>query len=178
MSDYKPQFTLQEPTKFRDSRNRLYTKALFVELAEDNKDRSIYTISRTDRDREGIHYDSLYRLFMELSDPTEYVFANKYFENWNHWQMIANVSWFKDEVSDWRKELEVKLRAEALLAVIEKSKSHDRDALTAAKYILDGNWKHQNTKGRPSKDQIREAARDIAEDQNRLDEDYERILNG
>lgn len=172
-----PSFISVEPTKFRDSRNRLYTKALFVELA-DSPEHAIYTLSHQDREREGLHYDSLYRLYMEMSDPTEYIFAQRYFDGWVHWQMIANVSWFKDEVSEWRKELEIKIRAEALLAIIDKSKSSDRDALTAARYVLDGNWKHQNTKGRPTKQQINDAARDLAEDQNRLNEDFERILNG
>lgn len=157
---------------FRNDNNVFLLKALFYEFAGD-KQTCIYTLK--DDDYEG--YPSLYRLYMETADPTEYAFATKYLDGWEHWKLLSNATFFQPFVSRWREELELKYKSEALAKIISTSSSTSREALQASKYLLEKGWEKsgQTSRGRPSKDEIRREANRIAEDQSRLEEDYKRL---
>jgi hypothetical protein len=75
---------------------------------------------------------------MEEGDLTEYIFANKYLEDWNHWQRLCNCNWFKkDYLPRWRKELELKVKAEALNNIRFESRSNSKNAFAANKYLFE-----------------------------------------
>lgn len=161
---------------FRDPvQNVRYTKALFFEVAVDDKSNVMYTLK--DKDHKG--YPSLYRLYMDMADPLEINFAEAYLDGWEHWQMICDTVWFKPYIKRWRHELQLKLRAEALLRIrdIAKDETH-RGSLAANKILLDGGWQtKEDTKkvGRKSKDEIKaEAERLFVSEKDAL-ADLERI---
>lgn len=140
------------------------------------KDYVLYTLKN--EDFRG--YLSLYRLFMEEGDITEWRFVQKYLHSWDHWEILCSTPWFKPYITKWRKELELKLRSEALAKIKEtaQNKSHKQN-LEANKYLLSGSWmpkEDAKRRGRPSKEEIKEEAVRMAQDEQKLAEDYQRVL--
>lgn len=161
-----------EKNKFRSPSGQHYTRSLFLETSP-NKDTALYTLK--DYDHKG--YPSIRRLYFDLSDPTEYIFATKYLDSWDHWQLLQGCTWFKPQLIAWRKEFALKLKADHLSKIIQTAKGNSREALSASKYLLERGWeKELALKGRPSKEQIYEEARRLSETHStRIDEDLERI---
>lgn len=122
---------------------------------------------------------SLYKLYMLADEPSEYNFANKYFEGWRHWEQIAGANWIKDKLELWREELAIKLQAEAVANVIRISKAGGKDALTAAKYVAERGWEKSQKRpvGRPLKspDVLKEARR-ILDENELVEDDAQRIM--
>lgn len=158
--------------KFKNVNGVLLLKELFFETAS-NRDNVLYTLKS--EDHEG--FPSLYRLYMEVSDPTEYQFAIQYLDGWKHWKTLSECSWMKPFINEWRDELNVRIRSSALQTAIKKASSSDKDALTAAKYVEDvfGDGKTKNTRGRPSKAEIKANAEQAVSEATRLKEDYSRL---
>lgn len=133
------------------------------------------------RDKDYKGYPSLYRLYMEEADITEWRFVQKYLYSWDHWELLCNSSWFKPYIAKWRKELELKLRSEALQKVraVAANTGH-KQTLEANKYLLSGNWMPKaeaKGRGRPSKEEIKEEANRMAVEEKKLQDDLERVLN-
>lgn len=163
---------------FRNASGALYTRGLFLETSyelspEDRK--CIYTLK--DKDHQGLR--SLYRLYMSCSDPTEWDFAELYLDGWYHWELLCNAEWFKSYVERWRKEKEIKLRSSALKKVREVAQSEEHKSYYEAnKFLLQGGWKPKepgSQRGRPSKEEIKAAAVEASEAQQRISTDLERL---
>lgn len=169
---FDPSFVVS--SKFHNKSGALITKSLFLE--EYNEKAYVqYTLKTEDFGG----YPSLYRLYMEESDPTEWKFVQKYLYSWEHWEMICETPWFKPHIARWRKELELKLRSEALTKIRQVAESKEnKSSFEANKFLLNGNWgntQEGKKRGRPSKDEIRqEATRLVSEDQ-KINEDYKRL---
>lgn len=125
-----------------------YTQALFLELGYD-VDTAVYTLKDWDYEYDGHTYPSIKRLYLELEDVTEYAFANTYFLSWNHWLRMCENKAIRKHIDTWRAELELKLRASALRAIVDMSA--DDKGFQAAKYIAEAQWR-KNSVGRPKKD--------------------------
>lgn len=165
--------------KFRNPNGgRRLTKGLFFELVMADKTGVLYTLK--ENDHEG--YPSLHRLYLLEADPTEWSFANKYLESFSHWEELCECNWFKKYVLQWRKELELKIKSAALGRVFEESlHPESKSYYHANKFLLEGGWVDKESKhgrGRPSKDEIKKAAFDAANDQGLIDEDYDRLVSG
>lgn len=164
-----------QDSKYKNVNGVLLQKELFWELAV-NKENSLYTLKDRDHLVRDKVYPSLYRLYMEENDPTEYLFAMKYLDGWAHWLQLSSSSFFKEYISRWREELELRFRAEALVTIQKMSKSAGREAFQASKYLVDGNYlPKKNTKGRPTKQQISDAAIQMAEEDKQLKQDFARL---
>ena len=160
---------------FRNPSGARYLKGLFYETLGSDKSTVVYTLK--DHDHKG--YVSLYRLYMEANDLTEYRFAMSHLDGWEHWEMLTECEWFKPVVARWRKELELRMRAEALASIIETSKaSSNPNAYHANKYLLEGAWKLPGDKkaGRPTKEAIAKEATRIAISAKDTASDLERVL--
>lgn len=157
--------------KFTNSNGVRLLSSLFVETCRTPEATPVYTLS--DNDKPG--YPSLYKLYMEVADPTEYVFATTHLHDWKHWIALSTADWFQPYVERWRSELELKIKSMALRRMIDDSASGGRDGQSAAKFILEKGWAPKNEKGRPSKQDIREAADRIASDGSQVDNDLERL---
>jgi hypothetical protein len=162
--------------EFRNASGARYLSALFLERNMRDKSVVLYTLKETD---DG--YPSLYRLYMESNDPTEYTFATTYFENWQHWADLCECNWFIPIVRRWREEKELKFRSQSLAILLRQALEGTREAVQVNKWIVEGGYTPKNKggstgRGRPSKEDISKAASQIAGDQTRLDEDYLRIV--
>lgn len=133
-----------DKSRFKNASGGYITQSLFYEYAKTPL--AMYSLKDTDHEVDGVVYPSLRRLYLECNDPTEYVFATKYLWGWDHWQRLLGNQLILDEVLKWRDELEVKLRAEAVKAIIDMT----GDSFAAAKWAADGHWNAK--RGRPSRE--------------------------
>lgn len=162
--------------KFRHpNTNNRYYKALFFEETGADKSTVVYTLK--DVDHEG--FPSLYRLYMELDDPTEWEVANQLMDGWEHWENLCTCTWFKPIVERWRKEVELRMKSKALHRIRSEAKTASKEAFAANKYILEKGWEPKESsksgRGRPTKDEIKRAADDLAKASNQLSDDYLRL---
>lgn len=125
-----------------------YTQALFLELGYD-VDAAVYTLKEYDYTYQDKVYPSIKRLYLEMEDTTEYLFANEYFLSYNHWLRMCENKAIRKHIDEWRTELELKLRATALRSIVDMSA--DDKGFQAAKYIAEAGWK-KGAVGRPKKD--------------------------
>lgn len=138
-------------TKFRNSNNVLYLKGLFLETAVDTRT-AVYTLK--DFDYNG--YPSLYRLYMEAQDPTEYSFAMANLDGWEHWKKLMNSPFFTPYLDRWREELELKLESAGIERLLKECEKGGPSALQAAKFLANKEWKKKKSgeparRGRPKK---------------------------
>jgi hypothetical protein len=161
---------------FKNSSHRYYLKGLFYETTLADKSSVVYTLK--DHDHQG--YPSLYRLYMAEKDPTEYRFANNHLGSWSHWTELCGCSWFDPYVSRWRHELELYIKSEALVKLFEEAENTlGKNSFNANKYLLEKGWveKEKATKGRPSKQDIKNEATRMAKELEQIDGDFERLVN-
>lgn len=161
-----------DKTKFLDDQGRPLTQSLFLEINYDEK-YAVYTLKGQDHNYKGTVYPSLKKLYLEMMDPTEYLFATKHLYDWNQWQRITENVVLRRYVDEWRLELEYKLRAHGFREVINQL--HDeKGSFQAAKFLVDRGWDKRGA-GRPSKE---EKERLAAQDRRLMDdygEDFERL---
>lgn len=155
------------------------THSLFAEKVDGAlREKAVYTLKA--EDWKG--YPSLKRLYIELGDVTGYLLSQQYLGGLEHLEALLDTSWFEEAFSGWRRELEMKLRAEALVALIKMAKdpSH-RSSVELQKFLLNKGWVLPEEKakgGRPKKADIRAAAIQIATINGEVDEDFERVIKG
>lgn len=158
--------------KFKNDSGTYYTRGLFFETTLADKSTVVYTLKN--QDHEG--FPSLYRLYMEAADPTEYRFATSALDGWSHWEALCACSWFKPYLTSWRRELEIKIKSDALLEVLAIAKTGGKEKLAANRFLIEKGWEPQKSgKGRPSKDEVNRAAFEIASERAQLDDDFDRI---
>lgn len=159
---------------FRIHTGQRLLRGLFYETTQLDKSSVVYTLKS--RDHEG--YPSLYRLYMEHDDPTEYSFAIACLDSWDHWETLCRCTWFKPYISAWRRELEIRTKAQALVQIKAKAKTGDKEAYQAQKFLISGGWKDRTQgkgAGRPSTEDVRKEAQRMAQDHKDIDDDFERI---
>ena len=168
----------------KDTLGRLRTQSLFWEWAFLNDKRAeanvlepIFTNKDYDLEKDGIVYPSLKLIYMSYDHIPgfEYEFALDMFNSWDHWERLAsdsNVN-IKSMIKSWREELEIKLKASAIKALITASKMDDAKGFNAAKYLADKGY--APTRGRPSKEEVERETRIQAGVSKDLEADMERL---
>jgi hypothetical protein len=155
----------------RNASGKHFTKALFFEMAT-TEGTAVYTL----KDHDHGAFRSLYLLYLDVSDPTEYRFARQHLDGWRHWQVLQECTWLKPYIERWRAELAVKIQSESIQKIREIASATGRDALSACKTLLELSNKRARV-GRPNKETHPEPAiealeaRLVAEDLNRLQKD-------
>lgn len=163
-----------DSNRFRNASGTRYTKGLFYEQTLEDKSTVVYTLK--DEDHKG--FPSLYKLYLEEEDTTEYTFANKYLDGWEHWKQISECTWFKPYIARWREELNLKLAARSLLKIKEMARGQGRDSYVANTYLLERKWETKSEKskaGRPTKEAIKQEATRILMEDKDIEEAAKRI---
>lgn len=137
-----------DKTKLRDSRGHPLTQGLFLEIGYDSET-AVYTLKDDDHTHKGKVYPSLKRLFIACEDPTEYSFANDYLLGWSHWKRLQENKAIRKHIDEWREELELKIRSQAVRDIVNLSAS-ENGGFQAAKWLADRGW-DKRAAGRPSK---------------------------
>jgi len=138
---------------FKDSNGRYITQGLFLELGY-KTDNAVYTLDDEDKTYKGVVYPSLKRLYLEMSDVTEYEFSRAHLCGWQHWKRISANKIIAPHIEDWREELELALRAEGLQTII--TAASNSDSFAAGKWLVDRGW-IKRAAGRPSKNEVADA---------------------
>lgn len=136
-----------DKSKMLDSMGRPLTQSLFLELGY--SDYAVYTLKEFDYPYKGRHYPSLKKLYLQEEDPTEYTFAEKHLLGWQHWKRLCENKAIAKHVEEWREELELKIRSQAVRDMMNMCASESGN-YSAAKFLADRGWE-KRAAGRPSK---------------------------
>lgn len=136
-----------------DSTGRKLTSGLFEELADPAS--SVKPVFKLADWR---------RIYVEIADPTDYQAARVLIGNWDHWEALAANPRFKEHLELWRKEVEVKLRSEAIEHLRKQARTDKGTA--AAKWLAERGEapakRGRPVKGAPEEPDHRSAIRDDA----------------
>jgi hypothetical protein len=144
------EMNIKLPTKdqMTDVNGRPLTQSMFLEIVYN--DFAIYTLKDDHWELNGKFYPSLKRLYLEMEDPTEYEFASTYLLGFRHWKRLCENKVLLRHITEWREELEYKLRSKAVKHMLNSAKEGNYQA---AKWFADRGWAN-NGAGRPSKADI------------------------
>lgn len=146
------------------------TQSLFLEIGY--TDYAVYTLKDEDYEYKGKVYPSLKKLFIEMEDVGEYLFACEYLLGWDHWQRLCANKQVAEHIDKWRHELELKLRSQAIMEIRAKSKMEK--GINAAKWIAEKGWDKRQA-GRPSKAEVERETRVLADLNQMFADDVKRI---
>lgn len=133
--------------KLKDTMGKPLTQSLFLEIGY--SEFSVYTLKDQDYTYKGKVYPSLKQLYLKEEDPTEYAFATKHLLGWQHWKRLCENKAIAKHVEEWREELELKLRSQAVRDMQNLCASENGN-YSAAKFLADRGWEKRGA-GRPSK---------------------------
>lgn len=136
-----------EKEKLQDTMGRPLTQSLFLELGY--SEYAVYTLKEHDYAYKGQNYPSLKRLYLKEEDVTEYEFAVKHLLGWQHWKRLCENKQIRKHIDEWREELELKVRAQAIRDMQGLCASENGN-FSAAKFLADRGWE-KRAPGRPSK---------------------------
>lgn len=139
-----------DKAKLIDTMGRPLTQSLFLECGY-NVQYAVFTFNDEDKTYDGRIYPSLKKLYLACEDPTEYQFAKKHLLNWSHWKRLNENKMLREHFDEWREELEVIMRSDAIQAI--RDMTADGTNFQAAKWLADRGWDKRGA-GRPSKAEI------------------------
>lgn len=166
-------------SQMKDDSGRFRTQSLFWELRYRTEEKfpPIFTLKSENIEKDGIEYYSLKKIYMSYDHVPgfEYEFALDVFNSWDHWLRLTNdtLPAIKDEIKSWREELDIRLKALSLKAMIYASKDNDAKGIQAAKYLAEKGY--ETKRGRPSKEEIERERKIEAGAKKELQADLERI---
>lgn len=136
-----------DKTTLVDTMGRPLTQSLFLEIGY--SEYAVYSLKEFDHQYNGKIYPSLKRLYLKEEDPTEYAFAEKYLLGWQHWKRLCENKQIAKHIDEWREELELKIRSQAIRDMQNLCASESGN-YSAAKFLADRGWEKRGA-GRPSK---------------------------
>lgn len=139
---------------YKAADNRWLTRTLFYEQVREFAEQSSYEpIFTLGADIPGLV--NARTSFLELRDPTGYLWSIKYLGSWEHWERLLTSGWFRDAYEDWVRELKTILRMEALQKIAQIAQGASVQAFPASKYLASAEWdKPSRRAGAPSKEEL------------------------
>lgn len=162
-----------DKSKLKSTTGIPLTQSLFLEIGY--TDYAVYTLKDEDYEYKGMVYPSLKRLYLEMEDAGEYEFACTHLLGWKHWQRLCANQTIAKEIDEWRYELELKLRSQAIKQI--RVKAITEKGINAAKWIAEKGW-DKKPAGRPTKSQIERETKMQADIISMFDADLQRLKEG
>ncbi len=134
--------------QLKDNLGRPLTQSLFLEIGY-NTQYAVFTFNDEDKIYNDKVYPSLKRLYLEIADPTEYEFAKTCLLGWPHWRRLKENKVLRVYFDEWAEELEVKLRSEGVMGLMDLTTSEGGN-FQAAKWMAEKGWEKLKP-GRPAK---------------------------
>ena len=145
----------KDTLKGSEGRGAIRTKSLFADvLYEESRHTPVYYLKQEVSDDE---YISLKEVYLQIADPTEYEFARMCFYNYQQWETITALPWAINTVNQWRAELQLKLRSEAVREIFNMTVDPDvkeTSRLQALKWLADTGFVNKNYKTKVSKEAV------------------------
>ena len=134
------------------------TKGLFYETTLPDE-RPIFgtswTLKEDDHRADGTIYKSMKKVYIQMEDVTEYDFAMATLGSFKHWERVLESPIIRKHIDQWRKELNLKLKARAMRSIIKAATEDEKLSFQAMKYLADNEYLDKSGKrGRPSKEEI------------------------
>ena len=168
-TEYLEQFHRAENGQFK-------TAALVYEAPSNDKSDCVFTLKDQDYiNQDGVYLFSLQRLYLAISDPTEYEFALEVFGSWRAWQDLKECKWMKTHVTQWVELLEIKMRSEALVGLQRTARGQSNSAITAQKFLAEKGWDKSSKRGRPTKEELERTKRIAAGIEEEIGDDYDLV---
>ena len=115
------------------------TKVIFYEKCYSHNDSSEAMFTLKPHDHK--HCKSLYLIYMDLDDITEYKIATEVLGGWAHWKALCSCKWFKPYLEEWREELRVRTKQRSLESLKHDAMDPDsKNYNNALKFLLDRGW--------------------------------------
>ena len=169
-----------ENISYKDDIGRYRTQSLFWELrhgVDTVKYPPVFTTKDDDIERDGVEYKSMKKIYMSYDHIPgfEYEFAIDVLGSWDHWNKLANdtIPELKKMIQGWRDELDVRLKALGLKALIHASRDNDAKGVQASKYLVEKGYIQK--RGRPSKEEMERELKVSTKAKKELNDDLERI---
>jgi hypothetical protein len=164
--------------KFQSPSGKFYTRQLFWEesIELSSEVRVIDPVFTLYKDKPGLI--NFGKAYVESEDPTGYKVAEELLGGYRLWTVLMQSKWFQAAKKLWDEELDARLASKGFEKIKDLAKNGlPAQQLAAAKYLANGEHRkdHKATKGRPTKAQIEEKAKEEADLQSRYVEDYKRI---
>lgn len=142
-----------------DSTGRKLTTGLFEELADPGSAaKPVFKLS------------DWRATYVAVADPTDYRAAMVLIGNWEHWQALLTSKPFVEHLEQWRREVEVLLRSEAIVELVKQSKGSK--GTMAAKWLAEAGFVKRDKRDKKNREDDesteREAKSKVAEDAKRL----------
>ena len=155
---------------------RYRTISLFWELRDAEDKQALFTTKPEDIVRDGVEYKSMKKLYFSYDHAPgfEYDFAIEVLGSWDHWQkLVTGSKELREMIQSWKDELDIRLKAQGIKAIMKHSLDDDPKGLQAAKYLVEKGYAKRA--GRPSKEDVQrelksddKAAKDRADDLARI----------
>jgi hypothetical protein len=165
--------------RFKSSTGKYYSRQLFYEEwldlpIEKRVSQPFFTLYK---DKPGyINFGSAY---VRLRDPTGYKVAMELLDgDYTLWTVLMGCRWFLAAKEVWDRELDAVLQSEAMEHIRTlMAEGMPAQRLAAAKYIANKEYRREKTasKGRPKREDIDRAAKDLAMTEKDLEDDFKRI---
>ena len=133
-----------------DSQGRPLTQSLFLEIGYE-EDKAVFTFKDDDHEYKGNTYISLKKRFLQMEDLIEYDFAKTWLLGWSHWQRLNKNKLLAKHFAEWREELDLSIRSQAVRDIISMSADEGK-GFQAAKYLAEKGWEKRGV-GRPNKNE-------------------------
>jgi hypothetical protein len=156
-----------------DHVNAYRTQSLFIETNGTTRD-PIMTLNDHDLELNGTVLYSLKKIYMEEADPEEYRVAIRVFGSWAHWERLLQNKKIFRKIQEYRKELEVKIRSDAVRALISTAALDGAKGTSAAKYVAEKGWEKRKA-GAPTKAEVKSELKVQADMDSELQEDMKRL---
>lgn len=155
------------------------TKALFFEMSDPDYREEMeteWTLKEKDHIVDGKTYRSLKKVYLEMEDVTEYEFALATLGSFVQWETLCKTTWFKEHAEQWRKELNLKLKAKGMRSIIQAATTDENLSFQAMKYLSDNQYLEKKSgRGRPSKADVEAELKKEANANKSFKADAERI---
>lgn len=169
-----------ESKNLKDDLGRYRTQSLFWELRHGGdtvKYPPVFTTKDEDIERDGVKYISMKKIYMTYDHIPgyEYEFAMEVLGSWDHWNKLANdtIPDIKNMIQSWRDELDIRLKAHGLKALIYASRDNDAKGVQASKYLVEKGYIQK--RGRPSKEEVDRELKANTKLKKEFESDLERI---
>jgi len=158
-------------SELKDSMGRFRTASLFYEINQTDIP-AIFTLKEEDTEYKGKLHLSMKRLYLEMCDPTEYIFATTILFSYPQWERMVENSQIAPHIESWRKELNLYLKAMAVQKNIQLSK---QGSYNATKWLSDRGWQEAE-RGRPTEKERQARLKEDREIIKQLEEDSLRLV--
>jgi hypothetical protein len=116
------------------------------------------------------------KMYIEMEDVTEYDFAHAALGSYKHWERLLESPIIRPHIDQWRKELNLKLKARAMKSIIKAATEDEKLSFQAMKYLADNDYLDKKGKrGRPSKEEVQAELRKEVQTNKTLQDDAARI---